>query len=66
MREELIKQIEAEWKDERWEGIERPYSAEEVLKLRDQSKLSILWLEEVPKSFGITSKQKIILMLLGR
>ena len=34
MREELIKQIEAEWKDERWEGIERPYSAEDVLKLR--------------------------------
>ena len=34
MREELIKQIEAEWKDERWEGIERPYTAEDVLKLR--------------------------------
>ncbi len=34
MREELIKQIEAQWQDERWEGIERPYSAEEVLKLR--------------------------------
>ncbi len=34
MREELIKQIEAEWKDERWEGIERTYSAEDVLKLR--------------------------------
>ena len=34
MREELIKQIEAEWKDERWEGIERSYSAEDVLKLR--------------------------------
>ncbi|OCA82680.1 isocitrate lyase [Bacillus sp. FJAT-27986] len=34
MREELIKQIEAEWKDERWEGIERSYTAEDVLKLR--------------------------------
>ncbi|KMY45893.1 isocitrate lyase [Bacillus sp. FJAT-27916] len=34
MREELVKQIEDQWKDERWQGIERPYSAEDVLKLR--------------------------------
>ncbi len=34
MREELVKQIEEQWKDERWQGIERPYSAEDVLKLR--------------------------------
>ena len=34
MREELVKQIEDQWKDERWQGIERPYTAEDVLKLR--------------------------------
>ena len=34
MREELVKQIEEQWKDERWQGIERPYTAEDVLKLR--------------------------------
>ena len=34
MREELVKQIENQWKDERWQGIERPYTAEDVLKLR--------------------------------
>lgn len=34
MREELIRQIEEQWKDERWSGVERPYTAEDVLKLR--------------------------------
>lgn len=35
MREERIKRLEENWKtDERWNGIERPYSAEDVIRLR--------------------------------
>ncbi|RST75138.1 isocitrate lyase [Siminovitchia acidinfaciens] len=33
-REEKIRQIEESWKADRWKGIERSYSAEEVEKLR--------------------------------
>ncbi|MFS0645453.1 isocitrate lyase [Siminovitchia sp. 179-K 8D1 HS] len=33
-REEQIRQIEKSWKSERWKGIERPYSAADVAKLR--------------------------------
>lgn len=33
-RAEQIAQLENEWKKARWEGITRPYSAEEVVKLR--------------------------------
>ena len=34
-RQEQIKALEAEWADSpRWKGIERNYSAEEVVKLR--------------------------------
>lgn len=33
-REEQIKQLENQWASERFQGVERPYSAEEVLKLR--------------------------------
>lgn len=35
MREERAKQLEENWKsDERWNGISRPYSAEDVIRLR--------------------------------
>ena len=35
-----VEALESEWKnDPRWKGIERPYSAEEVLKLRGTLKL---------------------------
>ncbi|ANI30368.1 isocitrate lyase [Yersinia entomophaga] len=33
-RAQQIKQLEQDWKSARWEGITRPYSAEEVIKLR--------------------------------
>lgn len=33
-REEQIRQIEESWKTDRWKGIERPYSAADVVKLR--------------------------------
>ncbi|AKG04741.1 MULTISPECIES: isocitrate lyase [Salimicrobium] len=33
-REEQIRQLENQWASERFQGVERPYSAEEVLKLR--------------------------------
>lgn len=34
-----IKQLEKEWKEARWKGIERPYSAEDVVKLRGTVKI---------------------------
>ncbi|WP_050615236.1 isocitrate lyase [Bacillus testis] len=35
MREARIRELEKEWqREERWKGIERPYTAEEVIKLR--------------------------------
>ncbi|GIN90280.1 isocitrate lyase [Siminovitchia terrae] len=33
-REAQIRQVEESWKADRWKGIERPYSAEDVVKLR--------------------------------
>lgn len=33
-REEQIRQIEESWKSDRWKGIERPYSASDVVRLR--------------------------------
>ncbi|NCU18324.1 isocitrate lyase [Pallidibacillus pasinlerensis] len=33
-REEQIRQLEEQWKSERWKGIKRPYTAEDVVKLR--------------------------------
>ncbi|MDF7651974.1 isocitrate lyase [Pantoea sp. Acro-805] len=33
-RHQQIKQLESSWNDARWEGITRPYSAEEVISLR--------------------------------
>lgn len=33
-REAQIRQVEESWKTNRWKGIERPYSAEDVVKLR--------------------------------
>lgn len=32
--DERIRALEESWKDSRWEGVERPYSAEEVIRLR--------------------------------
>lgn len=34
MTDERVKQLEESWKSERWNGITRPYSAEDVIKLR--------------------------------
>lgn len=34
IRDEQIRELEASWQDERWNGVERPYSAKEVIKLR--------------------------------
>ena len=33
-RTQQIQQLEQEWKSPRWKGITRPYSAEDVIKLR--------------------------------
>ncbi|WP_047154834.1 isocitrate lyase [Aneurinibacillus tyrosinisolvens] len=34
MVEHYVTQLEESWKDSRWRGIERPYSAEDVIRLR--------------------------------
>ncbi|HEU4962824.1 MAG TPA: isocitrate lyase [Bacilli bacterium] len=33
-REQAVRQLQAEWESERWAGIDRPYSAEDVVRLR--------------------------------
>lgn len=33
-RNQQIKQLESSWNDARWQGITRPYSAEDVINLR--------------------------------
>jgi isocitrate lyase len=38
-REQQIEEIQRSWQDERWAGIERPYSAEDVVKLRGSVKI---------------------------
>ena len=40
MHEEAISQLKKEWsEDHRWQGVERPYSAEDVLRLRGSLKI---------------------------
>ncbi|MDJ0269308.1 MAG: isocitrate lyase [Aigarchaeota archaeon] len=39
MREAEIRLIEEEWRSERWRGIARPYTAEDVLRLRGSLKI---------------------------
>ncbi|HXY80989.1 MAG TPA: isocitrate lyase [Gaiellaceae bacterium] len=34
MIDEAVRQLESQWSDERWSGIERTYTAEQVVKLR--------------------------------
>jgi isocitrate lyase len=34
VNEHYARQLEESWKDDRWKGIERPYSAEDVIRLR--------------------------------
>jgi isocitrate lyase len=34
VKEHYVSQLEESWKDDRWKGIERPYSAEDVIRLR--------------------------------
>ncbi len=36
-RTQQIEELQKEWTQPRWEGITRPYSAEEVVKLRVQA-----------------------------
>ncbi|MEC3608197.1 isocitrate lyase [Bacillus glycinifermentans] len=39
MRSEQAKQLEESWQDERWNGITRPYKAEDVIRLRGSLKI---------------------------
>src|SRR3974390_2326723 len=34
MNDDAVQQLESQWSDERWSGIERTYTAEQVVKLR--------------------------------
>jgi len=38
-REDQIKELEETWKSLRWSGVERPYSAEDVIRLRGSLKI---------------------------
>ena len=55
-RQEQIEQLEKSWaEDSRWKGIERPYTAEDVVKLRG----SIL-IEQTLATKGATRLWKFI------
>lgn len=51
-KQEQIKEIEKEWlENPRWKGVKRPYTAEEVLKLRGSYKLDYTIATEMSKKF---------------
>ena len=48
-----VQQLRESWKvKKRWKGIKRPYSAEEVIKLRGSIDIEYTLLARVQKSYG--------------
>ncbi|MCA6068988.1 isocitrate lyase [Chryseobacterium sp. RG1] len=51
-KQEQIQEIEKDWlENQRWKGVKRPYTAEEVLKLRGSYKLDYTIATEMSKKF---------------
>lgn len=51
-KQEQIKEIEKDWlENPRWKGVKRPYTAEDVLKLRGSYKLDYTIATEMSKKF---------------
>ncbi len=51
-RTQQIEELQKEWTQPRWEGITRPYSAEEVVKLRGSVNRSARWRSSAPRKCG--------------
>ena len=52
--EKRIQQLRESWNnDSRWKGIKRPYSAEEVIKLRGSIDIEYTLAKREQKSFGL-------------
>ena len=62
-REEQIQQLQQEWlTNPRWEGIERPYSAEDVVRLRGSVQIEHTLARRGQKDYMNLYKKKISLM----
>ena len=65
-RQEQIEQLEKSWaEDNRWKGIERPYTAEEVIKLRGSVQIEHTLALKGQNVYGIPFIKKISSMHLG-
>lgn len=51
-RIQQIQQIEQTWREARWDGITRPYSAAEVVKLRGSVNPAVPWPKTVRTGSG--------------
>lgn len=51
-RTQQIEELQKEWTQPRWEGITRPYSAEEVVKLRGSVNPNARWRSSAPRKCG--------------
>ena len=63
-KEEQIRQLEEQWKGERWKGITRPYSAYDVVKLRGSVLVEHTLAKKEQRNYGSLLMRKILLMRL--
>lgn len=52
-RTQQIEELQKEWTQPRWEGITRPYSAEDVVKLRGSVNPNAPWRNWVRRKCGV-------------
>lgn len=52
-RTQQIEELQKEWTQPRWEGITRPYSAEDVVKLRGSVNLNARWRNWAQRKCGV-------------
>lgn len=62
-RTQQIEELQKEWTQPRWEGITRPYSAEEVVKLRGSVNPNARWRSLARRKCGVcctANRRKVI------
>jgi isocitrate lyase len=60
-----IQFIQDDWKNNpRWDGLERPYTAEDVVKLRGSIQIEHTLAKQGAKSYGLSSILKILYVVL--
>ena len=67
-RTQQIEELNKEWTKPRWEGITRPYSAEDVVKLRGSVNPGVRWRNWARQRCGdsCTAKRKRLRQQPGR